>query len=230
MNSLVKMYNDKPMVSSLHVASKFKKAHSVVLRKIRTLDCSDEFRLNNFAESNFTNDKGREYESFMITRDGFAFLCMGFTGKQAAAWKEKYITAFNQMEKRLSRKTDDLQWKQARLQSTAARKDVTDTIKDFVDYATDQGSKSAFRYYSSITKMEYAALEILQYTEKVPDKFRDTLDCMELSFLMTAEYIAKNALQAGIDEGLHYKEIYILAKTAVNNYADTVKLPQLQST
>ncbi|EGD1134269.1 Rha family transcriptional regulator, partial [Escherichia coli] len=40
---------------------------------------------------------------YQITRDGFAFLAMGFTGKRAAQFKEAYINAFNQMEKLLSK-------------------------------------------------------------------------------------------------------------------------------
>ncbi len=38
---------------------------------------------------------------FNITRDGFSFLAMGFTGKKAAEFKERFIAAFNAMEQRL---------------------------------------------------------------------------------------------------------------------------------
>jgi hypothetical protein len=76
--------------------------------------------------------------------------------------------------------------------------------------------------------MEYAALELLQFNEKVPTGFRDTLDSMDLSFLMTAEHVAKNSLLQGMNERLHYKEIYILAKDKVNSFADTVKIPKLK--
>ena len=34
-----------------------------------------------------------------VTRDGFTLRCMGFTGRKAAQGKERYIKAFNQMEK-----------------------------------------------------------------------------------------------------------------------------------
>lgn len=37
-----------------------------------------------------------------MTHDGFTLLVMGFTGKVAMAWKEKYIWAFNAMRDRLS--------------------------------------------------------------------------------------------------------------------------------
>jgi len=224
MVKLIEVHNNRPMVSSLIVADKFNKNHADILKAVRNLDCSEGFRVSNFAESSFMNKQNREYECYMMSKDGFAFLCMGFTGKDAAAWKEKYINAFNRMEKQLLRKSNDLQWIAARSQLKAIRHEVTDTIKDFVEYAMGQGSKSASRYYCSITKMEYAALELLQFSEKVPDKFRDTLDSMQLAFLMTAEYVAKNAIQHGMDEGLHYKEIYILAKDSVYRNAETVRI------
>lgn len=228
MNDLVILHEGKPMVSSQLVAEKFGKVHRNLIRDIEKLECSEDFKVLNFEHCSFKNKMNRSYDGYMMTKDGFAFLCMGFTGKKAAAWKEKYIKAFNQMEKRLAKESEDLQWKQARIQSKQVRKDVTDIIKQFVDYASNQGSKSADRYYASITKMEYAALELLQFNEKVPTGFRDTLDSMDLSFLMTAEHVAKNSLLQGMKERLHYKEIYILAKDKVNSFADTVKIPKVK--
>ena len=229
MNDLVVMHNSKPMVSSQLIADKFGKVHRDVIRAIKNLECSEDFKVRNFGTCSFTNKMNRSFDGYMMTKDGFAFLCMGFTGKKAGEWKEKYIKAFNQMEKRLLRQNNDIQWKQARAQSIGVRKEVSDTIKDFVEYAESQGSKSASRYYGSITKMEYAALELLQFSEKVPDKFRDTLDSMALSFLMTAEYIAKNSIIKGMNEELHYKEIYMLAKSNVYSFSETINIKLIEA-
>ncbi|MEL7459174.1 MAG: Rha family transcriptional regulator [Pseudomonadota bacterium] len=227
MNDLVVMHEGKQMVSSQLVADKFEKAHRDVLRAIKNLDCSEEFKVRNFAQCSFKNKMNREYEGFMMTRDGFSFLCMGFTGKKAAEWKEAFINAFNSMEKQILQQNDSLEWKQARLQSKSARRSFTDVVKQFVEYATKQGSKSAVMYYTNITKMEYAALELTEKGQKLPKDFRDTLDCMDLCFLATAEQVAKNALQQGMEMEMHYKEIYQLAKDRVFTYSETVKLPRL---
>ncbi|AZU97810.1 Rha family regulatory protein [Vibrio phage LP.2] len=227
MNDLVVMHEGKQMVSSQLVADKFGKAHRDIIRAIRNLDCSEEFKVRNFAQCFFKNKMNREYEGFMMTRDGFSFLCMGFTGKKAAEWKEAFINAFNSMERQILQKQDSLEWKQARLQSKSARRSFTDVVKEFVDYATNQGSRSAGMYYMNITKMEYAALELTEKGQKLPKDFRDTLDCMDLCFLSTAEQVAKNSLQQGMEMNLHYKEIYQLAKERVFTYAETVKLPRL---
>lgn len=224
MNDLVVMHKNKPMVSSELVAKKFGKVHKNILAAIRDLDCSPEFSRLNFQPSEFTTNRGRKYPCYLMTRDGFTFLCMGLTGKDAAKWKEAYIKAFNKMEKELIKKTDDITWKQARLQSKEVRKDFTDVIKRFVDYATKQGSKSAVMYYANITKMEYSALELTEKGQKLPSDFRNTLDLMDLSFLSAAEFVAQNALDEGMHRHLPYKEIYKLAKERVQAYAGTVMI------
>lgn len=232
MNDLVEVVGEKPMVNSVFVAEKFGKAHTVVLRSIRNLQCSEEFSLNNFARSEYKNARGKVVPCYMMTRDGFSFLCMGFTGKEAAKWKEAYINAFNQMEaellKQQEKKDNKVAWEQARLQGKATRRDITDTIKEFVEYAEAQGSRSARMYYPNITKMEYAALEIIEKGSKIPDNFRDTLDRMDLCFLMAAEQVAQLAIRKGMRDGLHYKEVYQLAKQQVQIYADAVRIPRLE--
>ncbi|ENX6894046.1 Rha family transcriptional regulator [Escherichia coli] len=90
------------VTSSLAVANFFSKRHGDVLKKIRTLECSASFTARNFSVSDYTDCTGRKLPCYQITRDGFAFLAMGFMGKRAAQFKEAYINAFNQMEKQLS--------------------------------------------------------------------------------------------------------------------------------
>ena len=88
-------------VTSIQVAQHFGKRHADVLRSIRDLECSEEFTERNFALSEFLDPTGRKLPCFHITRDGFAMLAFGFTGKEAAKWRESYINAFNAMETRL---------------------------------------------------------------------------------------------------------------------------------
>ena len=102
----IAIVNGQAVTTSLAVADFFSKRHDDVLKKIRILDCSPEFCARNFAETSISvnqpNGGTRKLPCYQITRDGFAFLAMGFTGKRAARFKEAYINAFNQMEKSLS--------------------------------------------------------------------------------------------------------------------------------
>lgn len=99
---LVTLHNGVPMTSSLQVAQTFGKEHRRLLQDIRNLECSPKFKEHHFVQSFYIRDiEGRgqhKYPLYYMTRDGFTFLAMGFTGKIAAKFKEDYINAFNQME------------------------------------------------------------------------------------------------------------------------------------
>lgn len=89
---------DHVITTSLAIATHFGKRHDNVLRSIQRLDCSEEFSALNFEGAKYTDEQGEQRPMYHITRDGFVFLVMGFRGKKAALWKERYINAFNQME------------------------------------------------------------------------------------------------------------------------------------
>ncbi len=92
---------NRVVTDSLIIADKFKKRHSDVKRDIRNLDCSPQFNVSNFARIDYEDARGRKQEKFLITQDGFSFLVMGYTGKQASFYKELYIKEFNRMRNQL---------------------------------------------------------------------------------------------------------------------------------
>lgn len=102
-NNLVKVVDGTPMADSRTVAEVFEKRHDDVLKAIRNMECSEEFRVRNFAETPYIHPQnGQTYIMYEMTRDGFTFLAMSFTGAKAALWKEAYIEAFNKLERAAS--------------------------------------------------------------------------------------------------------------------------------
>jgi len=95
---LVKQENGQLKTTSKIVADVFGKTHKNVLLSIDAMKCSEQFRSLNFKASSYTSPQNKKLYCVEITRDGFSFLCMGFTGAKAAEWKERYINAFNEME------------------------------------------------------------------------------------------------------------------------------------
>jgi Rha family phage regulatory protein len=215
---LVKVENERVVVSSLDIAKNFGKSHHKILRDIRNLGCSEDFASSNFGLSSYEVNN-RKYPFYLITRDGFSFLVMGFTGSEAAKWKEKYIKAFNKMEKALTSKRRTQDWDLVRLQSKEVRTITTDTIAQFVEYAKAQGSSNANFYYTNITKMEYKALG-LDY--KKDNNFRDSLSTIELTFLTVAENLVISTLQSGMLNNLSYKDIFKEAKSLVTEYSNVI--------
>ncbi len=103
------------ITTSLAISQHFGKKHQHVLEAIKNLDCSREFNESNFRPISYTDGRGRQKPAYEITRDGFMFLCMGFTGRAAARWKEKYIVAFNTLEQTLHHNSVNLEQMQAQL-------------------------------------------------------------------------------------------------------------------
>jgi Rha family phage regulatory protein len=97
----VQISNDQIVTTSTDIANCFGKRHDNILRKIENLDCSAEFSALNFEVAEYKDEQDKTRPMYRITKDGFVYLAMGFTGAKAAQFKEAYINAFNQMEKQL---------------------------------------------------------------------------------------------------------------------------------
>ncbi len=90
--------NGEILASSREVAEHFEKRHKNVLQSIKNLTAKNSAMKNMFIESEYISSRGREEKEYLMTRDGFSLLVMGFTGVKALEWKLKYIDAFNKME------------------------------------------------------------------------------------------------------------------------------------
>lgn len=100
------------LVSSRVVAQDFAKGHKDVLKSIRNLMAKNCAVKNMFFESNYISSRGREEIEYLMNRDGFSLLVMGFTGSEALQWKLKYIEAFNKMEQLIKEQQLQLSHKQ----------------------------------------------------------------------------------------------------------------------
>ena len=116
----VSLHSGRPATTSLEVAQFFGKRHDHVMRSVRDLmdNCPEKFTAPNFGVSEYIDETGRSLPMFILYRDGFMLLVMGYTGKKALAMKLAYIEAFNRMEEELAR------------QKEAAR-NITQDIVDF---------------------------------------------------------------------------------------------------
>ena len=108
MQIVIKSTKGNAVTTSLLVAEKFGKRHSDVMRAIsETIKQMPE----NECKRNFApwqhdivqpNGGNRIEPYYMMTRDGFSLLVMGFTGARAMAFKLEFIEAFNEMERKLA--------------------------------------------------------------------------------------------------------------------------------
>lgn len=100
----VSLHNGRPATTSREVANFFHKRHADVLRDISNIssNCPETFRQRNFASADYTDEQGKPRSLFILYRDGFMLLVMGYTGKKALAVKLAYIEAFNRLEAELA--------------------------------------------------------------------------------------------------------------------------------
>ena len=116
----VSLHSGRPATTSLEVAQFFGKRHTDVLRDVNNISCNcpETFSQRNFASAEYADEQAKPRPMFILYRDGFMLLVMGYTGKKALAMKLAYIEAFNRMEEELAR------------QKEAAR-NITQDIVDF---------------------------------------------------------------------------------------------------
>ena len=118
---------NKDVTTSLIVADIFGKMHKNVIADIEKLECSVEFNRLNFQPISYTDTMNREQKAYEMTKDGFSFLVMGYTGDKASRFKEDFIAEFNRREALL--KNEDYIIAKAFLLLEARKKDLESQVQ-----------------------------------------------------------------------------------------------------
>ena len=181
------------VVTSLDIAETFGKEHKHVLRDIRELECSDEFRQSNSGLTYYSDMQNKKQPMYYITRDGFTLLVMGYTGEKAMRFKEAYIKQFNAMEKALMGKIKE------RGKGIAVRQALTKAIQQ-----SNENDRMHGHDYSTYTDVIYKSLfgkSTKQLREEYGISKKDSLrDCFpeeELKKIQNAEMLVSSLIGYG---------------------------------
>jgi phage regulator Rha-like protein len=232
MTTLVENKHGEVYADSALIARKFGMKHNKLISVVESVftDYPDLRGSSNTPQSSeryFTEDRiyhGQSYTAYMMNRAFFSLVAMRFTTKPAREWQRKFNNAFYQLENQLQlakKHQHDQHWLTQRSQTKLLRKAETDVIGEFVEYATTQGSSHANHYYSLITNATYRALGLIQY--KQPN-LRNTLNALQLSWLVTLESLVQVSLRKYMSLNFHYKEIYKLVDSDIRQYAAPLTL------
>lgn len=197
-------------VSSVDVAESFGKRHDKLLFEIERMYSdyivSDDKKVGAqnggaklFYKTTYEN-RGKQYPQYVMNRDGFSLLVMGFTGSDALQWKIKYINAFNSLEAELKRLYDERkQWEIERAKGMLVRHILTDTIKMKV---ADSPHKRFM--YPNYTKLIYKAIfgktfqELqAQYGVKGKESIRGYVTEDELREIESMEMLVSSLINVG---------------------------------
>lgn len=183
--------------------------HKAVMRSVREIKCSDEFRGENYSLSTFIDSRGKEQPMYQMTKDGLVMLVMGFTDPKAQKFKEAYIRQFNAMEKALFGKIKE------REKGIVVRQALTIALKESQENERMHGFA-----YSTYTNAIYKVLfnrTAAQLREErgilTKDNLRDYFTAEELKAVQSMEMLVSGL----VDCGWGYSEIkdFISEKTTM---------------
>lgn len=218
---IVELKNEIPVTTSLIISECTNIEHSSVIKLIRNhLKDLEKFGTCRFE---IQKTKGRPLEFAYLNEQQTTLLITFMRNSEIVInFKIKLVEEFYKMKSivsKISEMQTDEEWKLNRNIGKIARKEETDTIKEFVEYAKLQGSTKAEMYYSNISKMENKGLFLIQEKFK---NIREVLTGQQLQVLCSADQIVKNAIKEGMLKNMNYKDIYLLAKERIEIFSTII--------
>ena len=223
MGKLVLIDGSNAYTTSLIVAQGFSLEHRAIVKLIRTYqkDISDLSR-SALPVRKFKT-KGRTGEEYLLNEGQAVFLAtLMKNSPKTVAFKKRLAKEFVRQRNiinNLINQRADPNWQGIRKDGKAVYLQKTDIIKKFAEYAEDQGSQSANKYYMAIANMENRALFFFEQKYK---NLREVLTIRQLMQVATADQVVEKALTDGMERGLPYKECYKLAKERIIAYANII--------
>lgn len=227
MVNAVEIYNDELRCGTFSISQGFDREHHRVIDLIKKHK-KRFFRLDNNSDSTGfimrrvpVKKAGRPVDEIMLNEQQSIFLGTLFRNTERVLdFKERLAGDFVKQRKIINalmsnRKTPE--WIKNRATGKIARKEETDTIKDFVKYAKIQGSKSADRYYVILSKC--VNTNMFTFTGKFKN-VREVMTATQLMDVKFADKIVSRGLLDGMAQGFHYKKIYEMVKERLITLAD----------
>lgn len=212
-----KRYEEKLLTTSRKIAESFEKEHKEVIRAIEgQVDAEGKTKhlglvtqisqrgdiplSDYFIKTSYIGENNREYTEYLITRDGFSLLAMGFNGEKALQWKLKYIDAFNKMEYELKRiHTERQQWQIERDKGVVIRHILTDTIK--MKITESPNKRFAYPNYTNLIYRNLfgkTAKELENdYGVKAKENLRDFFTGDDLAKVQSMEMLVSSLINCG---------------------------------
>jgi len=170
----VVLHDGRPATTSLEIAKFFGKRHTDVLRDINNIlpNCPEKFSQRNFASANYLDDQAKNRPMFIIFKDGFILLVMGYTGKKALVIKLAYIEAFNALEAELQRQREG-----ALPPADALAPSQQAQLKALVDAKVGMLPKEHQRKgYGEVWSRFARHFEIAKYTQLSPERMAEAVE------------------------------------------------------
>lgn len=185
--------NGQKMVSSRDVAKNFEKSHDNVLKSIETIK-RGLVKINDtpmFYKTEYVHEQnGQHYPMYLMNRDGFTLLAMGFTGSKAMEWKLKYIQAFNAMERKLTMtESDDMILSRAVLIANKKVEQLKSTNIQLVHENAKLKPASDYAHAVLMSDEKLTVKQIAQNYGMTSQKFNSILEEMGIQYKVNKQWI-----------------------------------------
>lgn len=220
MEDLIVMQKNNIYTTTLIIAENLDMKHEHVIKMLKKYE---EIEILSRFEIRKLSTKGRAIVDYMLTEEQALILVslMRNTTK-VVEFKIKLVRSFihyRKLASQLLSQKQNVDWVQARSNGKVMRRECTDAIQEFVAYAKDQGSKSADKYYMSLSRMEVRGLFIME--QRYPNA-REVMSMRQLNLIEMADEAVAVSLRESIDKGLPYKECYQEAKKRIEMLAKII--------
>lgn len=238
MNEFIHIQNKdgQMVVSSREVAQNFEKNHRDVLESIRGLirGCAEN-SADLFIKAEYQNEQNKQmYPEYLLTRDGFSLLVMGFTGEKALEWKLKYIEAFNAMEKSLMNLKElspelqlliNMELKQKAMEaSITATNERIDHIQEIVRLDSQSWRTDAKKLIVGIAR-KMGGVDYIRDVNQMIYKYVDARMQVKLHVRLTnmRRRMAEQGVSASRRDKLNYLDVIAEDKKLIEGYVAIVK-------
>jgi len=230
--NIVMIEKEDLLVGTCDLAVGFKVEHRAILRIIGKY--KEEFeelgKLTGFVttalqqiEVKNPEKRGRRFNEYKLNEPQTVYLTTLLTNNlEVRKFKLQLTKEFFKQRKLLNKlvvQRQNEEWRQKRISGKTDRRIETDSIKEFIEYATEQGSKNAKLYYMNISKMENKLLLPLELLKNNFENVRDICTSLDLNMLQMADLVVSRSLHDGMKKEMYYKDIYQHARDQVEAFA-----------
>ena len=220
MKKEVEVFEDEARTGSFLLAAGLERDH----KKVRDLIEKYRSDFEDFSvlkKRKLRSTGGRAANEYMLDEDQFMFLgTLLRNTKKVVEFKKAIIKQFKKCRQELGSLQQHKQAPEYQITRDAGkivRKQTTDVMKQFVEYAKSQGSENAERYYSNITRMLNGLLFIVEGKYK---NLREMMTVQQLMTVSSAEHIIDRGLREGMSRKKYYKDIYKDVRKKVELFAE----------
>lgn len=234
MNSIIIVKDDELYVGTWDLAKGFELDHrnltNLVKKYAQEFEELDDHRVALEMRPVYPKNGGNPFDEFLLNEEQSIYITTllrntAIIRKFKRRLSKEFVKQRRAIENFLAKARvakQNEEWHQLRQEGKRERRLETDTIKKFVEYAFNQGSKDPRMYYMAITKMENCTLFYIELIAMEFSNFRDIVDGYGLNILQMADRIVAKALEEGMEANMYYKDIYKLAKARVESFASVI--------